>query len=86
MRDSPTLHKFPEGSDNRDYDVFEELNDGSTVWRACVVGMENVESKLRELALESNNKFFALSLHDGIRPPTVRRFKERAMQVLCNVR
>jgi hypothetical protein len=60
MRDCPTLHKFPDGSTNRDYDIFEELPDGEKVWRACVVGMENVELKLGELARESNNKFLAL--------------------------
>ena len=65
MRDFPTLHKFPEGSINRDYDIFEELPDGNKVWRACVVGMENVELKLDELASESNNKF--LARHQAIR-------------------
>jgi hypothetical protein len=68
MADCPTLHKFPEGSADCDYDVFEELGDGTTVWRACVVGMENVELKLRELARESNNKFFALNFQGGIQP------------------
>jgi hypothetical protein len=60
MRDCPILHKFPEGSVSRDYDIFEELHDGSWVWRACVVGMQNVELKLQELARESNNKFIAV--------------------------
>jgi len=60
MRDCPTLHKFPEGSTSRDYDIFEELADGTKVWRACVVGMENVELKLEELSRESNNKLLAL--------------------------
>jgi len=70
MADCATLHKFPEGSADCDYDVFEELGDGTTVWRACVVGMENVELKLRELARESesNNKFFALNFQGGIQP------------------
>jgi hypothetical protein len=40
MTDCPTLHKFPECSTNRDFDIFEQLPDGTTVWRACVVGME----------------------------------------------
>ena len=60
MRDCPTLRKFPEDSTNRDYDIFEELPSGAKVWRACVVGMENVELKLQELARESNSKFLAL--------------------------
>jgi len=59
-----THHKFPEGSANRDYDVFEEFPDGSTIWRACVFGMENVELKLQKLARESDNRFFALRLQD----------------------
>jgi hypothetical protein len=60
MRDCPTFHKFREGSTNCDYDIFEELPDGKKVWRACVIGMENVELKLQELARESNNKLLAL--------------------------
>ena len=71
MTDFPTHHKFPEGSANCDYDVFEELPDGSAIWRACVFGMESVELKLRELARESGNRFFALSLQD--RPQSVIR-------------
>ena len=68
MPDYPTLQKFPEDSANRDYDVFEEYPDGSTIWRACVFGMGNVELKLRELAKETGNKIFALSLQDRILP------------------
>jgi hypothetical protein len=62
MADFPTLHKFPEGSANRHYFVFEKLPDDSAVWRGCVLGMESVELKLQILARESNNKFFALNL------------------------
>jgi hypothetical protein len=68
MPDSPTHKKFPEDSANRDYDVFEELPDGSTIWRACVFGMGNVELKLRELAKETSNKLFALNLQDQTMP------------------
>jgi hypothetical protein len=64
MSDCPTHHKFPQDSTNRDYDIFEELPDGSTVWRACVFGMENVELKFRELAKETINRIFAISLLD----------------------
>ena len=84
MTDCPTHHKFPEGSTIREYDVFEELPDGSPVWRACVFGMGNVERKLRELAKETTNKFFALNLQDRtqrvIRPfgPRVRQNLGRA--------
>jgi hypothetical protein len=59
MRDCPTLRKFPEGTTNRDYDIFEKFPDGKKVWRACVIGMENVELKLQEVARASNNTFLA---------------------------
>lgn len=64
MSDCPTLHKFPADSTNRDYDIFEELPDGSTVWRACVFGMGNVELKFGKLAQETSNRVFAISLQD----------------------
>jgi hypothetical protein len=60
--DCPTRHKFPEDSMIRDYDIFEEMPDGSTVWKASVLGMENVELKLRELAKETSNRIFAISV------------------------
>ena len=62
MSSTPRLHNVPEGSTNRDYDIFEEFPDGSCVWRACVFGMENVELKFRELAKETSNRIFATSL------------------------
>jgi hypothetical protein len=68
MADFPMLRKFPEGSANREYFIFEKLPDGSAVWRGCVLGMENVELKLQNLARESNNKFFALNLGDRSHP------------------
>jgi hypothetical protein len=68
MNDFPTLHKFPEDSVRRDYDVFELFPDGSTVWRACVLGMGNAERKLRDLGRESNNKFFAINLQERAEP------------------
>ena len=42
----------------------EELPDGTTRWRACVIGMANVERKLQELAMDSNSRFFALNLQE----------------------
>ena len=68
MTDCLTHHKFPEGSANRDYDVFEEFPDGSAVWRACVFGMGKVELKLRELARETSNRIFAVSLQGRSEP------------------
>jgi hypothetical protein len=72
-----TLHKFPDDSATRDYDVFEEFADGSTLWRACVIGMANAELKLHALARESNNKFFAICLLDQDQP-VVRPWKSGA--------
>lgn len=77
MPDFPTLHKFPEGSSNRNYDIFEELPDGGSVWHACVFGMENVELKFRELATETSNRIFAISLLDRS-IPIIRPWKPSA--------
>jgi len=68
MPDYLTDKKFPEDSAFRDYDVFEEMPDGSTIWRGCVFGMANVELKLRELAKTTSNKLFALNLQDRSLP------------------
>jgi hypothetical protein len=67
MADFLRQQKFPEKSTNRDYDIFEVMSDGSTVWRACVFGMDNIESKLRDLRRQSNNEFFVIDLHDQTR-------------------
>jgi hypothetical protein len=53
-----------EDSTNRDYDVFEALPDGCTIWRCCVIGVANVERRLKELAKESKSRFFALNLEN----------------------
>ena len=82
MTDFPAQHKFPAGSAKRDYDVFEEFPDGSSIWRACVFGMGNVERKLRELASETTNKFFALNLQDRTQR-VIRPFRPPAKQNLA---
>ena len=64
MNDRQDFHKVSDGSNDRDYDVFEEFPDGSTAWRASIFGIQNAELKLRELAEGSKNNFFALDLHD----------------------
>jgi hypothetical protein len=64
----PTFQKFPDDSGNRDDDLFEELPDGSTVWRGRVFGMGATESRLRELARLTPNKLFALHLFDRSTP------------------
>ena len=84
MSDCPTHHKFPEDSTIRDYDIFEELPCGSTVWRACVFGMENVELKFRELGKETTNRIFAISLLDQSLP-VIRPWNSGAKQDLRRV-
>lgn len=58
-------NNFAEDSRNRDYDVFEQLPDGSATWQGCVIGMANVEATLQDLTRQSNGRFFALNLQDG---------------------
>lgn len=77
MPDSKTQPKFPRGSAPCEYDVFEAFTDGTTAWRACVSGMENVDLKFRELARASSNSFFALNLQDRTQP-VVRSIKADA--------
>jgi len=70
---SPTRRKYPEDSGNCDCDIFEEMPDGATRWRACVFGVECAESTLRELGRESGNKFFAINLSERPDPIIHRR-------------
>jgi hypothetical protein len=75
MADLPMLYKFPEGSANRHYLLFEQTPDGLAIWRDRVFGMEKVELRLQELARESSNKFFALNLggpDPAVHPPVER--------------
>ena len=64
MANTSTDRKFPDGSLTRGYDIFEELPDGTPVWRTCVVGMKKAELRLWEMARETKNKVFALNLQD----------------------
>jgi hypothetical protein len=45
---------------NREYDLFEELPDGSLLWRAVAQGLENALAKLKELGSLSPNEHFAM--------------------------
>jgi hypothetical protein len=58
--------------------VFEEFADGSIVWKVCVFGMADAETKLQELARESTNKFFAICLQDGDQHLVAHLLKSRA--------
>jgi hypothetical protein len=47
------------------YDLFEKFPDGSSLWRACVIGQEGARHHMRELAANSANQFYAMHLVTG---------------------
>lgn len=47
------------------YDLFERFPDGSSLWRACVVGREGARLHMRDLALRSTNQFYAMHVGTG---------------------
>ena len=62
----------------REYDVFEKFHDGSTLWRACVVGRFKAQRKINELAERSQNEFFLIDIQAGQhRPFNMTRAKPR---------
>jgi hypothetical protein len=50
---------------HREYDLFEKFSDGSTLWRACVLGLEGTRLHLRELTERSGNQFYAIEMLSG---------------------
>jgi hypothetical protein len=50
---------------NRKYDVFEKFSDGSSLWRACVSGLENTRIHLHEMSRQSKNQFYAIDIAVG---------------------
>jgi len=76
---------------NHEYDLFEKFPDGSSLWRACVIGLEGARLHMFDLAQHSSNKFYAINVvsgkivpldlqHDAFRilPKTGRRSKAAA--------
>lgn len=47
------------------YDLFERFPDGSSLWRACVVGLKGSRWHVRDLARRSSNQFYAMHLESG---------------------
>ena len=47
------------------YDLFEKFPDGSSLWRACVVGLEGARRHMYDLARRSTNQFYAMHLVSG---------------------
>jgi hypothetical protein len=46
----------------RTYDIFENMPDGSLIWRGAVPGHEAAIHKLQELAAKSSNEFRLMHL------------------------
>ena len=47
------------------YDLFEKFPDGSSLWRACVIGLEGARWHMCDLARRSTNQFYAMHLVSG---------------------
>ncbi len=47
------------------YDLFEKFPDGSSLWRACVLGLESTQLHMCDLARRSPNQFYAMHLVSG---------------------
>ena len=50
---------------NNMYDLFEKFPDGSSLWRACVIGLEGTRRHMFDLAQRSPNQFYAMHLVSG---------------------
>ena len=50
---------------HRKYDLFEKFPDGSSLWRACVLGLGGARLHLQELAKKSENRFYAIDIWTG---------------------
>lgn len=47
------------------YDLFERFPDGSSLWRACVIGLEGARLHMNDLAVRSSNQFYAMHVATG---------------------
>jgi hypothetical protein len=46
----------------REYDLFEQLPDGSPIWRGHVMSAQELSQKLEEIAKQTANECFAIHL------------------------
>jgi hypothetical protein len=76
---------------NAEYDLFERLADGSTLWRGVAVGVEDARLQLGEFARATPNEFFAIDVLSGeivarINPNLVNQHREnkRVFQIAYN--
>jgi hypothetical protein len=47
------------------YDLFERFPDGSSLWRACVIGLDGARLHMKDLAVRSSNQFYAMHVATG---------------------
>lgn len=47
------------------YDLFEKFPDGSSLWRACVIGLEGTRQHMFDMARRSSNQFYAMNVGSG---------------------
>jgi hypothetical protein len=47
------------------YDLFEKFPDGSSLWRACVFGLQGARLHMFDLARRSQNQFYAMNVVSG---------------------
>ena len=50
---------------HRKFDLFEKFPDGSSLWRACAVGLDGARYHLVELSKTSKNRFYAIDIGSG---------------------
>ena len=50
---------------NHEYDLFEKFPDGSSLWRACVIGLKGTRLHMVDLAQRSVNQFYAMNVVNG---------------------
>ena len=50
---------------NHEYDLFEKFPDGSSLWRACVIGLKGTRMHMVDLARRSPNQFYAMNVVNG---------------------
>jgi hypothetical protein len=55
--------QYPFRFDEYSYDLFEKVPDGGSQWLTAVVGLENANSKLQEIAGRTANEVFVMDLH-----------------------
>jgi hypothetical protein len=48
-----------------EYDIFERFPDGSSIWRATMLGRYEAQRKMQELAEYSENMFFTTDIQTG---------------------